>query len=120
MALDFELNLILPHQNAGIFCRSNIEATCYLIKRYLPDVAANLHQTLTQQPLPLNEELQENIYQQTFYVDLPHEQILEIVELLAQLAQDEPNNPTPGLTALARSLFQDWSELAHSLETIDK
>ena len=120
MALEFKLNLILPHQNSGIFCRSNIEATCYLIKNYLPHITLQLNQTLESEPLPLNEEQRDNIYQQAFFIDLPHEQVCEIVELLAQMAQEEPNNPTPGLTVLARSLYRDWSELADSLATVDK
>lgn len=120
MALDFTLNLILPHQNTGIFCRSNVEATCYLIKQYLPHVTSRLKQILASDPLPLDEELNDNIYQQSFYVDLPHEQVCEIVDLLAKLATEEPDNPTPGLTVLARSLYREWSELASSLDTVDK
>lgn len=120
MPLDFKLNLILPHQNAGIFCRSNIEATCYLIKQYLPHATSGLKKILESHPLPLDEDLTDNIYQQSFFIDLPHEQVCEIVELLSQLATEEPNNPTPGLTVLARSLFREWSELASSLDTISK
>ena len=120
MPLDFKLNLILPHQNAGIFCRSNIEATCYLVKQYLPHVTSQLKQILASSPLPLDEDLSDNVYQQSFFVDLPHEHVCEIVDLLSQLATDEPDNPTPGLTVLARSLFREWSELASSLDTIGK
>lgn len=120
MALEFKLNLILPHQNAGIFCRSNIEATCYLIKHYLPHITTQLKHILASEPLPLDEEYSDNVYQQSFFIDLPHEQVCEVVELLSQLATGEPENPTPGLTVLARSLFRDWSELASSLDTVGK
>lgn len=119
MALDFKLNLILPQQNARIFCRSNIEATCYLIKQYLPQIAISLHRTLDKEPLPLNEEHIESIYQQTFFIDLPLQDVSKILEVLGKLTVEETDNKTPGLTVLARSLHLDWLELASCLDIID-
>lgn len=120
MALDFELNLILPHQNAAIFCRSTIEATRYLIKQRLPFIAAHLSNTLRGHPLPLNEDQPQNAYQQAFYVDLGPEQANEVVELLYQISIDEENTPTPGLIALAKTLHKEWLEMANSLDTVSK
>jgi len=120
MSLDFELNLIFPNQNTAIFCRSTLEATRYLIKQRLPDIAEQLSKTMLGEPLPLNEELVDNAYQQAFFVDLIPEDVSEIVEFLHSTSLDQTNSPTPGLVALAKALHSDWQELANSLDTIPK
>lgn len=120
MALDFELDLILPEENVAIFCRSNIEATRYLIKHRLPKVADALSKILTRDPLPLDEEHIHSIYQQSFFVDLEPEQVWDIVETLTFTIQDEHNSPTPGLVILAKSLYREWVELAQSKGLVDK
>ncbi len=120
MALDFELNLILPEDNSGIFCRSNIEATRYLIKHKLPKIAEALSNVLTRDPLPLDEEHIHSIYQQSFFVDLDPEQVWEIVDCLTHIIQDGNNSPTPGLIVLAKSLYREWVELAQSKGLVDK
>jgi hypothetical protein len=120
MALEFELNLILPHQNSAIFCRSTIEATRYLIKQKCPHLAMHLTNTLRTEPLPINEAHIENDYQQSFYVDMNPEQVSEIVELLLHISQDEQNEPTPGLMNVAKSLYQDWLDYANSLDMVNK
>jgi hypothetical protein len=120
MALDFELNLIMPNESAAIFCRSNIEATRYLIKQKAPRLAIKLSQTLTREPLPLNEEEIHSVYQQSFYVNLDPDEAWELVDTLAVIIQDEPNSPTPGLVMLAKSLHKEWVEMAQMKGLVDK
>lgn len=120
MALDFELNLIMPEDNTGIFCRSNIEATRYLIKHKLPAIADALSRILSREPLPIDEEHIHSIYQQSFFVDLEPEQVWEIVDALTHTIQDEHNSPTPGLVVLAKSLYREWVELAQSKGLVNK
>lgn len=120
MALDFELKLIMPNENAAIFCRSTLEATRYLIKQKLPDIAVELSNTLCGEPLPLNEELIDSVYQQAFYVELAPECVWEIVELLLIISQADNNSQTPGLLVLSKSLYKDWLELAQTLDVLQK
>jgi hypothetical protein len=120
MALDFELKLIMPGDSAAIFCRSTLEATRYLIKKRMPGVAIQIAKTLSGEPLPLNEELNGSIYQQAFFIDLPPEQVWEIIEVLSLTSQNKHNSPTPGLVVLAKSLHKDWMDLAHSLGVVNR
>jgi hypothetical protein len=120
MALDFKLKLIMPDDSAAIFCRSSLEATRYLIKKKAPRLATQLSEILAGEPLPLDEEEIETIYQQSFYVDFEPDLVCEIAEILIQVSLNESNSPTPGLVVLAKSLHKDWSELAHSKGLINK
>ena len=114
MALDFDLKLIMPEDNAGIFCRSALEATRYLIKHQQPNLARKLTLVMDQPPLPLNEQYTDTVYEQMFFVDLSPTDIWQITEQLMSAAHSENNHRTPGLVMLAKTLYQDWMALANA------
>jgi len=89
MALDFNLNLILPEDRSAIFSRASIEITCKLIKPKLPEIADELETLLTQKPLPMTDEDSDVPHKHNFYVNLDSRQVRSIVEVFRCPSHDQ-------------------------------
>ena len=114
MALDFKLDLIMPEQNCRIFCHSSLEATCYLVKRSLPEITQQLQQDLQQPALPIDEQTE--ICERFYYVNLSLQQVMQLTELLIETCEvSAQGNTTSGLMDLAMQLYQEWQPLADEL-----
>ena len=113
MALDFNLELIMPQHNCRIFRRSAIEATCYLIKDNAPSIANHLYDIVNGDPLPLEES--EDPHQRLYFVDLTIEQIRQLIEVLSVIYELPSQTNTPGLAELTANLHQEWQQLADEL-----
>ena len=111
MALDFKLNLILPKDNHTIFSRGAIEMTINIVKPHNPAIAARLRAILCQPPLPTSEEEAENPHQHMFQVSLAPPQIKQICDIIHTIIEDKDNDTQPGVLAVAKALFNDWSKL---------
>ncbi|MFT4925665.1 MAG: hypothetical protein ACI8WB_001759 [Phenylobacterium sp.] len=115
MALDFELKLVMPSDNAAIFCRGSLESTRYLVKHQQPAIASAITQVLNQLPLPLGDENNDDIYTQSFFVDIPPAQVNSIIELLLNIIENNDKSYSDGFMVLAKSLFENWIELSKTM-----
>ncbi|MFT5161666.1 MAG: hypothetical protein ACI9FJ_000232 [Alteromonadaceae bacterium] len=115
MALEFELKLIMPSESFTIFCRGSLESTRYLIKHQHPHIAAALTGVLAQDPLPIGNENCDDVYQQSFYVDITPSHVNTIVEVLLMIIENQEDTHSAGYVVLAKSLFKNWIKLAQAL-----
>jgi len=120
MALDFQLDLILPADNHTIFSRGAIDMTISLIKPHNLDLAQKLSAVFDQQPLPTNYEETSNVHQQMFQIKLANETVTGICDTIFKILCDEQQNVQPGVLAVAKALFRDWTRLATKLHDENK
>lgn len=113
MALDFDLQLIMPEDSMAIFSRGALQMTVKLIKSKAPELAADVLAILNQTPLPTgNEPQNSNLHQHMFHVQLPSEKVSAIVQVIQGISKNSQNNLLPGMAVVAKALFKDWQDLA--------
>jgi hypothetical protein len=95
-----------------VFSRGSLKLTYDALRSINPMLALQVRNISQGEPLPKAEHETNNKHADYFIVDLDSFQVREVVEGLMTCADDEENR---GLAIMAKSLQQDWINLAHKM-----
>lgn len=106
-----EENLI-KEKPADVFSRGSLKLTYDVLRPINPMLALQVRNISQGQPLPKPKGEEDNQHSDYFLVTLDSFQVRAVVEGLVSCAENDENK---GMAIMAKSLQQDWINLAHKM-----
>jgi hypothetical protein len=100
----------LDFKPVDVFSRGSLKLTYDALRKINPMLALQVRNITQGEPLPRPGSDADNKHADYFLVDLESSQVKAVVDGLMDCSDNEANR---GLSILAKSLLQDWTNLAH-------
>jgi hypothetical protein len=95
-----------------VFSRGSLKLTYDALRQINPMLALQVRNITQGEPLPKAGAETDNKHTDYFFVDLDSLQVTAVLKGLVTCADNQDNR---GLAIMAKSLIQDWTNLAHKM-----